>query len=119
MASLHSSSSSTRMRVGLEIHFPTAPIRNVGVELGSREIGMSEHLLNTSEVGAPFEQVSGERVPQQMRMDPLRFEAGLRRQPPQNQERPRPRQPSTLGIEEELWPVPAIEVRSPSREVAA
>jgi hypothetical protein len=48
--------------VGLEIQLPTAPIGYVGVQLGSSQIGMSEHFLNASEIRASLEQVSGERV---------------------------------------------------------
>src|SRR5215216_4495054 len=74
--------------MSLEEHFPPPSIRNVRVELGGREIGMSEHLLNASEVGSSLQQVGGEGVPEEMRVDPLRLEARLRGEPPQDQERP-------------------------------
>ena len=53
---------------------------------------MTEHLLNTSEVGAALEQMGGERVPEEMGVNPLRLEPRLRREPPQDQERAGPRQ---------------------------
>jgi hypothetical protein len=106
------------MRVCLEIGFPPTSIRNVGVQLGGREIGMTEHLLNTSEVGAALEQVRGERVPQQVGMDPLGLEPRLRRQPAQDQECTGPRERPTLGVEEELRPVSAVEIGPPSGKVA-
>ena len=106
------------MRVCLEIHLPPPPIRYVRVELGRAEIGVAEHLLNAPEVGAALEQVRRERVPQQVRVDPLRLEAGVRRQPPQDQERAGAGERAALGVEEELRPVPAVEVRAAAGEVA-
>jgi hypothetical protein len=48
------------MWVRLVIQLPTAPIGYVRIELGSRQIGMSEHFLNGAEVGAAFEQMGRE-----------------------------------------------------------
>jgi hypothetical protein len=69
------------VRVCLKVHFPPTPIRNVRVELGRGEIGVAEHLLNAPQVGTALEEVRSERVPQEVGMDPLRLEAGLRGQP--------------------------------------
>src|SRR5882762_990455 len=44
---------------------------DVGVELRRREIGVSQHFLHGTEVGATLEQVRGERVSQRMRCDTL------------------------------------------------
>src|SRR6476469_3630409 len=52
-------------------------------------------------------------------MDPLRLETGLPGKAPENQERAHPRQRAALGIEEELRPVAAVEVRAAARQIAA
>src|SRR5256885_15678697 len=80
---------------------------------------MSEQFLNTSKVGASFEQVSGERVSQRVWMDARRLEPGLLRQAADDQERSRPRQRAAFRIQEELRPVAAVEERPPAGEVAA
>ncbi len=54
------------MGVRLEVQLPTAPIGYVRVQLRSRQIGMSEHFLNAAEIRASLEQVSGERVAQEV-----------------------------------------------------
>jgi hypothetical protein len=61
----------TRVRVRLEVQLTTSPIGYVCVELGCREIGMTEHFLNAPQVGASFEEVGGERVAEQVGVDPL------------------------------------------------
>src|SRR5690242_359698 len=97
--------------VRLEVQLPAPPIGYVGVELRRREVRVSQHLLHRAEVGATFEQVCGERVPQEMRMDALRLQPGLLRQPPEDQERARTREPSAFGVEEQLRAVTCIEER--------
>src|SRR5438132_2312835 len=62
--------------------------------------------------------MGGERVPQEVGMDAPRLEAGLRRQPAQDQEGAGPGQRPALGVEEELGPVAAIEVGAAPGEVA-
>src|SRR5690242_4236062 len=52
-------------------------------------------------------------------MDPLGLEAGLLGEAPENQERAHPRQRAALGVEEELRPVAAVEVRAAARQIAA
>ena len=47
---------------------------------------MAEHLLDAAQVGAALEQVRGERVAEQVRMDALRLEAGLAGEAAQDQE---------------------------------
>jgi len=79
---------------------------------------MSEHLLNASEVGPAFEQMSGERVPQEMGVDALGLEAGLGREAAEDQERAGARERTALRVEEELRPVPPVEVRPAAGEVA-
>jgi hypothetical protein len=101
----------------LEVHFPAPPIRNVGVQLGSSQIGMTEHFLNASEVGSSLEQVSRERVAQEMRMNSLGLEARLLGQLAEDEEGPGPRQASALGVEEELRAVAPVEVRPAACEV--
>jgi hypothetical protein len=80
---------------------------------------MAEQLLNGAEVGAPLEQVRGERVPEEVGMDAPRLEAGRLREPAQDQEGPRAGEGATPGVQEELRPVAAVEIRPPPSEVPA
>ena len=89
--------SSARVRVRLEIQLPTAPIGYVGVELRRREIGMSEHFLNGSQVCSSLEQVGSERVPQQVGVDAVGVEPGLLGQLAQDQEGAGARQRAARG----------------------
>src|SRR6187455_1664500 len=45
-------------------------LEHVGIDLRGREVGMTEHHLDGAEIGAAFEQVRGERMPQRMRAEP-------------------------------------------------
>ena len=53
---------------------------------------MAEHLLHRAEVGAALEQVRRERVPEEVGVDPLRLQAGLLGEAPQDEERAGARQ---------------------------
>jgi hypothetical protein len=57
------------MWMRLEIQLPTPPVGYVRVELRGGEIGMAEHLLDRTQVGASLEEVSGERVAEQVGVD--------------------------------------------------
>ena len=50
---------------------------------------MAEHLLDAAQVGAALEQMGRERVAQQVRVDALGLEPGVRGEPAQDQERAR------------------------------
>jgi hypothetical protein len=93
-----------------EVQLAAAPIGYVGVELGRRQVGVPEHFLDRAQVGSAFEQVSCERVAEQMRVNAERVEAGFGRQPAQDQEGAGARQGAALRVQEELRPVPAVEV---------
>ena len=80
---------------------------------------MAEQLLHAPEVGAPLEQMRGERVPQEVGMDALRLQTRLPGQPSQDQEGARPCQRPSLRIQEQLGPVAAFEVRASVSEIAA
>ena len=80
---------------------------------------MSEHLLDRAEVGAALEQVRGEGVPEEVRMHPLRLEAGLCRQLSQDEEGAGAGQRAAACVQEELGAVAAVEVGAAEREVAA
>ena len=56
-----------------EIELATTPIADVRIELGRREIGVAQHLLDAPEIGPAFEQVGGERVSEEMRVNTLRL----------------------------------------------
>ena len=77
------------------IQLPASPVGYVGVQLGRRKIGMSQHFLNGSEVGAPLQQVGGEGVAQEVGVDALRLEPRLLGQLAQDQERARPGERAT------------------------
>ena len=49
------------------------------VDLRRGDIGVAEHLLDHPEIGAVVQQVRGEGVPQQVRVDFGRIESGQRR----------------------------------------
>jgi hypothetical protein len=108
-----------RVRMRLEVQLAAAAIGYVGVELRCREIGMTEHFLNTSQVGAALEQMRRERVPQEVRVDALGLEPGALGESPEDQEGARPGEGAAAGVEEELRPVPAVEERPPVREITA
>src|SRR5579864_3723960 len=80
---------------------------------------MSEHFLDRSEVGASLQEMRGEGVPEEMGVDPFRLQAGRARQPAKDEESPGTRERPSLGVEEELGPVTAVEVRPAAGEVAA
>ena len=46
-----------------------AAVVDMRVDLGRGDIGMAEHLLDDTQVGAALEQVAGERVAQHVRVD--------------------------------------------------
>jgi hypothetical protein len=96
------------------IQLSTAAVGYVGVQLGRREIGMAEHFLNRSEVGASLEEVSRERVAEQVRVDSLWIEARALGEPAQDQECPRPGQPAAAGVQEQLGTAAGVEVGAPA-----
>src|SRR6266540_2732073 len=98
--------SSVWVRLVVQLSAPS--IGYVRVELGRREIGVSEHLLDAAQVGSPLEEVRRERVAEQMRVDAFRLEPGLRRQPAQDQERACAGQRAAARVQEELRPVTAV-----------
>src|SRR3954470_12516197 len=94
------------------VQLATARIGYVRIELGRRQIRVAEHLLDGAEVGAALQQVGRERVPQDVRMDAVRVESRLLRQLAEDQERAGARERAALGVQEQLRPVPAVEVRA-------
>src|ERR671923_1526675 len=89
------------------------------IELRRPEVGMSQHLLDAAQVGASFEEVRGERVAQEVRVDAPRVETGLRRQALEHEEGAGAGEGASLGVEEELGATAAIEVRPAAGEVPA
>src|SRR6476646_713174 len=108
-----------RVRMRLEVQLPTAPIGYVRIQLGRGEIGVTEHLLDAAQIGPSFEQVSGEGVPEQVRVNPFGLEPRFRRKPTEDEESAGARQRAALRVEEQLGPVAAVEVRTSAREVPA
>lgn len=105
--------------MGLEVGLAAAAVGDVRVALGRAEVGVAEHLLDGAEVGAALEQMRGERVAEQVRMDALGLEPGLPGEAPQDQEGARPGQRPAAGVQEQLGPVAPVEVGAAERQVAA
>ena len=53
--------------MGLVVHRPQPRYRDMGVELGGRQTGMTEQLLHDPQVSPAFEQMSGRAVSQPVR----------------------------------------------------
>src|SRR5581483_7864170 len=79
---------------------------------------MSEHFLNRAEIGASLEQVGGEGMPEEVGVDAFRLQAGLPGEAAQDQEDAGAGERATLGVEVELRPVAAVEMRAAVGEVA-
>src|SRR5439155_5605964 len=107
------------VRVRLVVQLAAAPIGYVRVQLGRRQVGVAEHLLDAAQVRAAFQEMRGEGVAKQVGVDARRVEAGLRGPPPEDEEGPGARERTSLGVEEELRAVAAVEVGPSAREVAA
>src|SRR5437764_11632008 len=106
------------MRVRAEVELAATAVADVRVELSGGEVGVAEHFLDAAEISSAFEQVRGERVPEQVRVDPFRFETRLLGQPAQHEEHSCARQASAFRVEKELRPVAPVEVRTSAREIA-
>ncbi len=91
----------------------------MGVALGRPDIGVPEHLLHAPQVGASLEQVRRKRVPQEVRVDAAGLEPGPVGEPSEDEERARAGECPAARIEEEVGPVPMVEMWSAEREVAA
>src|SRR5439155_24656392 len=98
-----------RVRMRLEVQLPTSAIGYVGVELRRRKVGVAQHLLDRTQVGADFEQMRGEGVPEQVRVHAFRLEARFFRESPEDQERASTCEPSAFRIQEELGSVSRID----------
>ena len=64
---LGSRTAASGARVCLMINIEQPLLRDVGVDLGGRQITVAEKLLHTAKIGAAIEQVRGETVPQRVR----------------------------------------------------
>src|SRR5207244_12387618 len=110
---------SHRMSTRLKVLLPTPPIGYVRVELGRRQVGVPVHLLHRTEVGAPFQQMGGEGVAEQVWMYALGLEAGFAGELAQDQEDAGAREAAALGGEEELRPVAGVEMGPGPAQVTA
>jgi len=52
-------------------------LQHVRIDLGGRDVGVAEKLLNGAQVGAAVEQVAGEGMAQNVRADTLVMDPGL------------------------------------------
>src|ERR1700730_6777664 len=102
-----------------EVQLATSTVGYVRVQLGRREIGVAEHLLDAAEVRAALEQGGRERMAQQVRVHTRGLEAGVLGEGAQQQERPGAGEPPAARVREELLPVLPVEEGTAVREVAA
>jgi len=107
------------MRMCLEVHVTATPIRDVGVALRGPEIRVAEHLLHGAQVGATFEEMRSERVPEEVGVHATRLEARALGELAQDEKGAGAREGATAGVEEELGAIAAVEVGATEREVAA
>lgn len=103
----------------LEVDLAPTAVRDMRVALRRPEISVAEHLLDGPQVGSAFEKVRREGVSEEMRMDAPRFETRPVGELPQDQKCPCPRQWAAARVQEELRPVPTVEVRPAEGEVPA
>ena len=80
---------------------------------------MAEHLLHRTQVGSTLEQMRCERVAEKVWMHATGLEPRLLGDPAQDQERSRPGQRSAARVQEQIGPMPDVQVRPAEREVAA
>src|SRR3954453_19381060 len=73
-----------RMRVKIQLAAPA--IGYVRVQLRGGEVGVAEHLLDRTEIGATLQQVRREGVAEEVGVDALRLEPGLAGQAAQDEE---------------------------------
>ena len=106
------------MRVRLEVDVAAPTVRDVRVALRRPEVGVAEHLLDGAEVGAALQEMGREGVAEEMGVHAPGLETGSIRELAEDQERAGARQRTAPGIEEELGPIPAVEVRTAEREVS-
>jgi deoxyinosine 3'endonuclease (endonuclease V) len=93
-----------------EVRLASPPVRHVCVELGRGQVGVAKHLLHAAQVRAALQKVRRERVTKQMGVYTLGLEAGGAGELAQDQECAGTRQSATVCVQEQLWPVPAVEV---------
>jgi hypothetical protein len=103
----------------LKIQLATAAIGYVRVELGCRQIRVPEHFLNRAQIRAAFQQMRGERMAQEVRVDAPRLEPGCGCEAAQDEECARAGERAALSIQEELVPVAPVEVWPPPGVIAA
>src|SRR4249919_2763267 len=87
------------VRMRSEVGVAATTVGDVRVPLRRREVGVPEHLLDAAEVGAALEQVCGERVAEQVRVDARRIQTCLLGEASEDQERPGARERSAARVE--------------------
>ena len=63
-------------RMQVAHHSPGALVEHVGVNLGRRDVGVAEQILDDAQIRAVLQEMAREGVAQHMRADPLRRDAG-------------------------------------------
>src|SRR5438067_10785525 len=101
-----------------EIHIAATAVAHVRVELGRGQIRVAEHLLDAAQVGAALEEMSRERVAQQVGMDAPGLEPRALGEAAEDQEGAGAGQRASLRVQEELRPVATVEIWASVRQVA-
>src|SRR6266536_950235 len=106
------------VRVTAEIDVAAPPVAHVRVQLSRPQVGVTQHLLDASQVGSALQEMGREGVAQQVGVDTLGLEARSLGQAPQDQEGARSGERAALRVQEQLRSVTAIEERAAVGEVA-
>ena len=106
------------MRVRLEVDLAASAVGDMRVPLGRPEIRVSEHLLDRAEIGPALEQVRREGVAEEVGMHAARLEACAVGELSEDQERACASQRAAADVEEQLRPVPAVEMWAAEREIS-
>ena len=61
------------------LHDPAAPVEDVGIDHGGRDVGVSKQLLDGADIVAPLQQVGREGVPERVAARRLRHSGAAKR----------------------------------------
>src|SRR5687767_14729533 len=93
------------------VYLPQILSVHVGIDLCRRDVSMSQHLLDRAQIGAAFQQVRGEGMPQRVWINTF-ADPGPLHVLPQDLPRPHTRERPAAGIEEEdSLPRPSFQCR--------
>ena len=88
--------------MGAQVDLAQAVLGDPGVDLGGGQAGVAEQLLDAADVGPAGQQVGGERVAQEVRVDAARLQAGPLGEAAEDEERACARQRAAPRVQEEI-----------------